>query len=853
MPLPEPTSSESRQEFIDRCMVDDESLKDFPDRAQRFAVCSSQYRKDKLDEKNNSTVSKTVEKGLQNKLDDHKEKVGKDKRKQTTLRKLKIVYNRGIGAYRSNPSSVRPSVSSPEQWAQARVNSFLHALRNLRYRSGKHDTDLLPKEHPMSGDDKKKASEKNTYNNGEKVEYEVIIKKGENKYGEGNKFYLDGELSPNLVMIKSNEYKFNISDASNKTHALRFSITEDGVHKDGKPYNKGVSINGKAGEKEAFINIKIDEDTPNLYYYCVNHPGMGGKIEVTDAKALSRKYADGEPIPSALPEKYRKARKTGETKGQACINCTFYKEDHEDYRFYCTHWKAPIRPQYWCASWKPMQENLDINPDKPMLKDSKWDRFDFDFALRIKEKYPRIWKAGGNIRGNGAFRNWKAYREGSRTDAILSWVREREAWTARHFEDGKQFKDKSKSANISNIAGIVAQIKWGSVGTIGEARMKEVIREVIDKLTASRMGDKKFAFSSFEIKESQVDSATGEMLGVSLISVGEASGHGLYVDDDSLQGIVELLEEQKLPAYITHSGALFEDRLTREVGMFSNFRIEEDRLIADFQAFDSFMEDDSRTFNRLFEMAEKMPEKFGLSIVFSAASVWATPDGDVDTLEKPDNALFDFPSIRAEEVTSADFVDTPAANERGLFSKIDKPIKSKMTKLQLSELVESLELQKRELEEQVATQTDALEEHEDKDEAMNALALEKAALEAEVEGLKVELEEANSKVAELEAKLDNHYDEEKEMKAKMEEHEEDEEKLKKDSEEALAAKDAEILALKSLIAGSKPVATLSEGEDYEPSKSSRAKIISDYAKEHNMNEFSATLRLGKSRPEIFNL
>jgi len=34
---------------------------------------------------------------------------------------LQIIFNKGIGAYKSNPSSVRPSVKSPEQWAYARV------------------------------------------------------------------------------------------------------------------------------------------------------------------------------------------------------------------------------------------------------------------------------------------------------------------------------------------------------------------------------------------------------------------------------------------------------------------------------------------------------------------------------------------------------------------------------------------------------------------------------------------------------------------------------------------------------------------------------------------------------------
>jgi len=35
------------------------------------------------------------------------------------------VYERGMGAYYTNPESVRKSVSSPEQWAFARVYSFV--------------------------------------------------------------------------------------------------------------------------------------------------------------------------------------------------------------------------------------------------------------------------------------------------------------------------------------------------------------------------------------------------------------------------------------------------------------------------------------------------------------------------------------------------------------------------------------------------------------------------------------------------------------------------------------------------------------------------------------------------------
>lgn len=36
---------------------------------------------------------------------------------------LETIFNKGIGAFKTNPASVRPQVKSPEQWAQARVYS----------------------------------------------------------------------------------------------------------------------------------------------------------------------------------------------------------------------------------------------------------------------------------------------------------------------------------------------------------------------------------------------------------------------------------------------------------------------------------------------------------------------------------------------------------------------------------------------------------------------------------------------------------------------------------------------------------------------------------------------------------
>ena len=96
-----------------------------------------------------ASISGDVKKGLEKKVADHNESV-KDAKRKATYGMLAAVFRRGVGAYKTNPGSVRPTVKSPEQWAYARCNSFLYALKNGKFRSGKHDTDLFPKGHPLS-------------------------------------------------------------------------------------------------------------------------------------------------------------------------------------------------------------------------------------------------------------------------------------------------------------------------------------------------------------------------------------------------------------------------------------------------------------------------------------------------------------------------------------------------------------------------------------------------------------------------------------------------------------------------------------------------------------------------------
>lgn len=104
-------------------------------------------------------------------------------------------------------------------------------------------------------------------------------------------------------------------------------------------------------------------------------------------------------------------------------------------------------------------DNLKIS-----LRNSRYKQFDYEYALKIKNDYPEIWSKGGNIRGNEAFQYWTKYRNGNITQGVLGWVKEREAWSARHFEN-------------KLIDGVVALIKWGTVGSIGESKMKKIMNE----------------------------------------------------------------------------------------------------------------------------------------------------------------------------------------------------------------------------------------------------------------------------------------------------------------------------------------------------------------------------------------
>lgn len=108
------------------------------------------------------------------------------------------------------------------------------------------------------------------------IKYAVTVDRGINDWGTGNKFYINGVVSPQLTFLPGYIYRFSQSDSSNKTHPLRFSTTPNGTHAGGTEYTTGVVKYGVPGTPDAYVEINVtDKTTLPLYYYCANHPGMG--------------------------------------------------------------------------------------------------------------------------------------------------------------------------------------------------------------------------------------------------------------------------------------------------------------------------------------------------------------------------------------------------------------------------------------------------------------------------------------------------------------------------------------------------------------------------------------------------
>jgi hypothetical protein len=246
--------------------------------------------------------------------------------------------------------------------------------------------------------------------------------------------------------------------------------------------------------------------------------------------------------------------------------------------------------------------------------------------------------------------------------------------------------------------------------------------------------------TDFAVLDGTIDAQAATITGVSVITVGEAKGHGMLIDAQTLLQVKEAAE--------TYSGGLKvkTDHYTgfnEIVGTLKNFVIDGEQLRADL-----YLLKNHDATPRILEMAELMPDTFGLSISFSGEH------------EEQGDTVF----ARCSEIYSADLVDAPAANPTGLFSvKVDSG-KKVMDEKQIADAIAA---------------------------ALAPVIEDMAAMQAKLAKLEETTPEDEEKV------MEEHGDDEKEMT-------EDEER----SEDMSAKLAAEVAELKALVAnfGAKPVA-----------------------------------------------
>jgi hypothetical protein len=152
---------------------------------------------------------------------------------------------------------------------------------------------------------------------------------------------------------------------------------------------------------------------------------------------------------------------------------------------------------------------------------------------------------------------------------------------------------------------------------------------------------------TFAASTGAIDAEAGVIRGVSLITKGPALGHGVMIDDKTLEQVKIAAEQYAggLKVKLDHSGGAGDI-----VGYIDALRIDGEKLLGDLHLLQN---SPHRAY--ILEIAQRIPDTFGLSIAFSGPS------------EKSSDKLTTLQ--RCSEIYSVDLVSEPAANPSGFFAR----------------------------------------------------------------------------------------------------------------------------------------------------------------------------------------
>ncbi|HEY4260383.1 MAG TPA: hypothetical protein VGM98_09490 [Schlesneria sp.] len=183
----------------------------------------------------------------------------------------------------------------------------------------------------------------------------------------------------------------------------------------------------------------------------------------------------------------------------------------------------------------------------------------------------------------------------------------------------------------------------------------------------------------------------GLIRGVSVLTRGEALGHGFWVDTvmlDQCLSFMQAMNDKGLKSRFTHPG-LCADGLAKKLGILVDGKRVGDQVLAD-EHFNGYAHKspDGDLAGYVMARAEEEPEHFGTSIVFISddqaeidfmlanGGRWETVEdegGEFETIvdfksPDPDN-VESLPHARIKELLGCDVVDDPAANPHGFFHR----------------------------------------------------------------------------------------------------------------------------------------------------------------------------------------
>ena len=156
----------------------------------------------------------------------------------------------------------------------------------------------------------------------------------------------------------------------------------------------------------------------------------------------------------------------------------------------------------------------------------------------------------------------------------------------------------------------------------------------------------------FSAIDGRVDLDNGVIKGVSLITMGDARGHGLIVDEVTLDQLKTSMEQASAPgikAKLNHRSGV-----EAVFGYINNFQVKGNKLTGDLN-----MLQNHKDYNQTMEQISTMPGQIGLSVAFQGEK------------EKQGDKTY----ARCKRIISVDLVADPAANPDGMFeTKVDNQI-----------------------------------------------------------------------------------------------------------------------------------------------------------------------------------